>query len=74
MDHLPSFKYSLDALGHLLPNKWKRNGITREDIYKQYIQFSWITPPTGLKPKMAFCAKQFMELRGSLIVQCPYAL
>lgn len=37
IDRLPLFRYSLDALGHLLPTRHELNKIIREDIYKQFI-------------------------------------
>jgi hypothetical protein len=70
-NHLPPFKYSFDAPVHLLPNKQEKKGIIKENIYRQYIKVTWITPLGGLKPKMAFYAEHFMELRGSLIVFKP---
>jgi hypothetical protein len=74
MDHLPPFKYSLNAPGQLLLTKQELNKIIKEDIFRQYIQVTWVDPLRGLNPKMAFYAKHFMELRDGLIVQPPYTL
>jgi hypothetical protein len=43
--HAPPFRYSLDAPSHLLANKQELNKIIREDIYRQYIQVTWVDPP-----------------------------
>jgi len=50
------------------------NKIIREDIYRQYIQVTWVDPPHKLKPKMAFYAKHFMEMRDELIIRPAYTL
>jgi len=72
MDRLPTFRYSLDAPGHLLPTKQELNKIIRDNIYRQYIQVTWIAPPGGLSPKLAFYAEHFMALRDDLIVRPSY--
>ena len=74
LDCLPPFQYSLDAPGHLLPIRQELNKIIREDIYKQLVQVTWINPPRGLRPKMAFYAEHFLEIRDGLIVQPQYTL
>jgi hypothetical protein len=63
--------YSLDDAGHLFPNKQELNGIIEENIYRQYIQVTWIASLGGLRPKMAFYAEHFLELRDGLIVRTP---
>jgi hypothetical protein len=50
------------------------NRIIRDDIYRQYILVTWLDPPSGLKPEMAFYVKHFLMLRNGLIVQPPYKL
>jgi hypothetical protein len=40
MDRLPPFRYSLDALGHLLPTRQEMNTIIIEDIYRKFV---WLT-------------------------------
>jgi hypothetical protein len=72
MDRLPPFWYSLDAPGHLLPTKQVLNKIIRDDIYRQFIQITWVNPPGGLRPKMAPYAKHFLELRDGLIARPQY--
>jgi hypothetical protein len=72
--HLPSFRYSLDSLGHLLPTRQELNMIIRDDIYMQFIQTTWVTPQGGLCPKMAFYVTQFLELRDGFIVRPQYTL
>jgi hypothetical protein len=37
MDRLPPFRYSLDALGQLLPTGQELNRIIKDDIYRQFI-------------------------------------
>jgi hypothetical protein len=69
MDHLPLFRYSFDAPGHLLPTRQKWNKIIRDDIFRQFIQITWVNPQDGLCSKMAFYAEHFLELRDGLIVQ-----
>jgi hypothetical protein len=71
MDRLPPFKHSLDSHGHLQTTKHELNKIIKEDIYRQNIQVIRIAPPSGLKPKMAFYANHFMELRDNLIIHPP---
>ena len=46
--------------------------ISPTDIYKQFVQVPWINPPRGLRPKMAFYAGHFLEIRDGLIVQPKY--
>ena len=74
LDRLPPFRYSLDAPGHLLPTRHHLNKIIRDNIYKLFIQITWVNPQGGLRPKMAFYAKHFLELRNELIVQPKYTL
>jgi hypothetical protein len=74
MDCLPPFRYSLDALGHLLPTRQKLKRIIRDGIYKQFIQITWVTVHGGLRSKMAFCAAYFLELRDRFIVRPQYTL
>jgi hypothetical protein len=50
------------------------NKIIRDDIYRQFIQITWVNPPGGLHPKMAFYAEHFLELRDGFIVQPHYTL
>jgi hypothetical protein len=72
IDRLPPFRYSLDAPGHLLPTRQVLNKIIRDDIYRQFIQITWVNPPGGLRPKMAFYAEHFLELRDGFIVRPQY--
>ena len=72
IDRLPLFRYSLDAPGHLLPTRQKLNKIIRDDIYRQFIQTTWVNPQGGLRPKMAFYAEHFLELQDGLIVRPQY--
>jgi hypothetical protein len=72
IDHLPPFQYSLDAPGHLLPTKQVLNKIIINDIYRQFIQITWVNPPGGLRPKMAFYDEPFFELRDGLIIRPQY--
>ena len=72
IDNLPPFRYSLDALDHLLPTRQKLNKIIKEDIYKQFFQITWVNPPGGLHPKMAFYVEHFLEIRDELIVRPQY--
>jgi hypothetical protein len=74
IDRLPPFRYSLDAPGHLLPTRQVLNKIIRDDIYRQFIQITWVNPPGGLRPKMAFYAEHFLELRDGFIVRPHYTL
>jgi hypothetical protein len=74
MDRLPPFRYSLDAPGHLLPTRQEMNTIIREDIYRQFVQVTWINPQGGLRPKMAFYVEHFMVMRDGLIVRPHYTL
>jgi hypothetical protein len=74
MDRLPPFRYSLDAPGHLLPTRQELNRIIRDDIYRQFIQITWVNPQGGLRPKMAFYVEHFLELRDGLIVRPQYTL
>jgi hypothetical protein len=73
-NRLPPFKYSLDAPGHILPTRQVLNKIIKDDIYMQFIQITWVNPPSGLRPKMAFYAEHFLELRNGLIVRPQYTL
>lgn len=72
IDHLPPFQYSLNALGHLLPNQQKLNKIIKEDIYRRYVQTTWTDPPNGLRPKMAFYTEHRLEIRDGLIIRPQY--
>jgi hypothetical protein len=74
LDRLPPFRYSLDAPSHLLPTKKELNKIIRDDIYRQFVQIIWANPQGGLRPKMAFYAEHFLELRDGLTVQPQYTL
>jgi hypothetical protein len=74
LDRLPPFRYSLDAPGHLLPTRQELNKIIRDDIYRQFVQITWVNPQGGLRPKMAFYAEHFLELRDELIVRPQYTL
>jgi hypothetical protein len=74
IDRLPPFRYSLDAPGHLLPTRQVLNKIIRDDIYRQFIQITWVNPPGGLRPKMAFYAEHFLGLRDGFIVRPHYTL
>ena len=74
LHRLPPFQYSLDAPGHLLPIRQELNKIIKEDIYKQFIQTTWISPPRGLCTKMAFYVEHFLEIRDMLIVRPKYRL
>jgi hypothetical protein len=74
IDLLPLFRYSLDAPGHLLPTRQVLNKIIRDDIYRQFIQITWVNPPGGLCPKMAFYAEHFLVLREEFIIQPHYTL
>ena len=44
----------------------------REDVYKQYVQATWVNPLGGLRPKMAFYAEHFLEIKDRLIVRPQY--
>jgi hypothetical protein len=68
MDQLPPFKYSLDAVGHLLPTRHELNRIIRDDFYWRFVQVTWINPQGGLHLKMDFYTDHFMLLREILIV------
>lgn len=68
LDRLPPFQYSLNAPSHLLPTRQELDKIIREDIYKKFIQFTWVNPPRGLRPKMTFYVENFLELRDKFIV------
>jgi len=74
IDRLPPFKYSLDTPGHLLPTRQVLNKIIRDDIYKKFIRNTWVNPPGGLHPKMAFYVEHFLEFRDGFIVQPHYSL
>ena len=50
------------------------NKIIKEDIYRQYIQTTWINPPGELHPKKAFYAQHCLESRVGLVVQPQYTL
>ena len=69
LDRLPPFRYALDVPGHLLPTRQELHKIIREDIYRQFVQVTWVNPVGGLHPKMAFYIEHFLELRGGLIVR-----
>ena len=69
LDRLPPFRYSLIAPDHLLPTRQELNKIIREDIYKQFVQITWVNPLGGLRPKMAFYVEHFLEIRDELIVR-----
>ena len=68
IDCLPPFRYSLNTPDHLLPTQQELNMIIRDDIYRKFIQITWVNPPGGLHPKMAFYAKNFLEDRDEFIV------
>ena len=72
IDHLPPSQYSLDAPDHLLPTRQELNKIIREDVYKQFVQVTWVNPPGGLRPKMAFYVEHFLEIIDGLIFQPQY--
>jgi hypothetical protein len=74
LDCLPTFRYSLDARGHLLPTRHEMNKIIKDDIYRQFVQIAWVSPWAGLCPKMAFYIEQFLELRDGLIIRPQYTL
>jgi hypothetical protein len=74
IDCLPPFRYSLDTLGHLLMTRQMLNKIIRDDIYRQFIQLTWVNPLGGLCPKMAFYTKHFLELSDGFIVRPHYTL
>jgi hypothetical protein len=48
------------------------NTIIRDDIYRQFIQITWVNPPGGLRPKMTFYIEHFLKLRDGLIIRSPY--
>jgi hypothetical protein len=74
MDRLPPFRYSLDAPSHLLQTRQVLNKIIKDDIYMQFIQITWVNPPRGLRPKMAFYTEHFLELRDGSILRPHYTL
>ena len=41
--------------------------IITNDIYRQFIQTTWVHPQGRLRPKMAFYDEHFLELREGLI-------
>jgi hypothetical protein len=71
IDHLPPFKYSPNTPVRLLSNKYELNRIIREHMIKLFNQVTWVDPPRGLSPKMAFYVENFLELRNGLIVRPP---
>ena len=72
IDRLPPYQFSLDALAHLLPSRQELNEHVRQDIYRQYITTTCSNPPGGLRPKMAFYAKHFLEIQDGIIVRLAY--
>lgn len=72
LDRLPPFRYSLVAHGNLLPTRQELNKIIKEDTYRKFIQVTWVNPPRGLCPKMAFYAQHLLDLRDGLIVRPKY--
>jgi hypothetical protein len=64
IDHLPPHKYSLDAPSHLQ----EVNKAMREDIYKQYIQITWISSPKDFGPKMVLYFQHFTQMRDGGIL------
>lgn len=41
IDRLPPYRYSLNALGHLLSTRQEFNKVIQNDIYKQFVQVIW---------------------------------
>ncbi|KAH9310554.1 hypothetical protein KI387_025589, partial [Taxus chinensis] len=74
IDCLPPFQYSLNTPSHLLPTKQVVNRPIQEDIYRCFIQTTWVNPHGGLCPKMSFMQSIFLrsEMDSSSTLSTPF--
>lgn len=64
----PPFNNSLNDSKRLSLSKQEMNKIIIDDIYRQYVQVTWLDPLGGFRPEMAFYAEHSLVLRDDLIV------
>lgn len=68
MDLVLPFRYSLDALGHLLSNM-ELNRIIIDNVYRCIFRSLGLTHQGGLWLKIALYAKHFLELKDVEILR-----